>query len=261
MSASPSGPEAPAAPPPWPRPVAWVLLQLLLLLLFLLSAAWGGMALLLYPLLPAATGRRLGRTVASRGYGLYWRITAASGLLYVKAEALDALRDEPGLMLVANHPSLLDAMMLVAHLPQCACVMKASILSNPLLGPGAMLARYIDNTSAWNMVQGAVSELKEGRQLVLFPEGTRTTRLPINPFHGSFTLIAKRAHAPIQTVFIDTVSPYLGKGWALWKMPPLPIHFAVRLGRRFEPADDHEALHREIEAYFAAGVRTAAPAQ
>ena len=41
-------------------------------------------------------------------------------------------------------------------------------------------------------------------------------------------------------------------------MPPLPIVFTVRLGRRFEPADDHEALRSEIEAYFAAGVRTGA---
>ena len=255
MHAWPSGAEA---PPPWPRPVAWLLLQCLLLLLGVLSALWSGLALLLYPVLPAATGRRLGRTVVSRGYAMYWRLTAASGLLRVRAEALDVFRHEPGLVLVANHPSLLDAMMLVAHLPHGACVMKASILSNPLLGPGAMLARYINTDSAWNMVNRAVAELRAGGQLLLFPEGTRTTQPPVNPFHGSFTLIAKRAQAPIQAVFIDTNSPYLGKGWPLWKMPPLPIVFTVRLGRRFEPADDHEALRSEIEAYFAAGVRTGA---
>jgi 1-acyl-sn-glycerol-3-phosphate acyltransferase len=89
---------------------------------------------------------------------------------------------------------------------------------------------------------------------VLFPEGTRTTQAPINPFHPSFTLIARHAHAPIQTVFIDTDSPYLGKGWPLWRLPPLPICFAVRLGRRFEPSADHHALRIEIESYFAAGV-------
>jgi 1-acyl-sn-glycerol-3-phosphate acyltransferase len=89
---------------------------------------------------------------------------------------------------------------------------------------------------------------------VLFPEGTRTTQVPINPFHTSFTLIARHAHVPIQTVFIDTDSPYLGKGWPLWRLPPLPICFDVRLGRRFEPSADHHALHAEIERYFAAGV-------
>jgi 1-acyl-sn-glycerol-3-phosphate acyltransferase len=242
-------------PPPWPRPVAWLLLQALLLLLGLMSALWAPLALLLYPVLSAETGRRLGRAVVARGYTFYWRVTAASGLMQLHAQALDVLRDEPGLVVVANHPSLLDAMMLAAHLPRGACIMKASLMRNPLLGPGAAMARYIRNDSAWGMVQRAIDELRCGGQLLLFPEGTRTPRAGLNPFHGSFTLIAKRAQAPIQAVFIDTDSPYLGKGWPLWRLPPLPIRFDVRLGRRFAPAQDHEALCREIEAYFAAGVR------
>jgi 1-acyl-sn-glycerol-3-phosphate acyltransferase len=101
------------------------------------------------------------------------------------------------------------------------------------------------------MVRHAVADLKAGGQLVLFPEGTRTTHRPINPFRPGFTVIAKMARAPIQTVIIDTRSPYLGKGWPLWRLPPLPIEFSVRLGRRFEPADDPAAQLREIEAYIA----------
>ena len=77
----------------------------------------------------------------------------------------------------------------------------------------------------------------------------------LNPFRPGVTMIAKLAGAPIQTVFIDTDSPYLGKGWPLWRLPPLPIVFSVRLGRRFAPAADSAALLQEIEAYFAAGVR------
>jgi hypothetical protein len=64
------------------------------------------------------------------------------------------------------------------------------------------------------------------------------------------TLIAKLANAPIQTVFIDTDSPYLGKGWPLWKVPPLPIVFKLRLGQRFAPAQDSNALLLQLEQYF-----------
>ena len=264
MSVWPSGPELPPPPPAttpaprcasWPRPLAWLVLQGLLLCLGALSVLGNGVALLLYPLLPAAAGRRMGRQLISRAYALFWRLTNASGLVQVHAQALDSLRDEPGLVVVANHPSLLDAMVLVAHLPRGACIMKASLMRNPLLGPCALLARYIRNDSTWGMVRRAVRDLRNGGQLLLFPEGTRTLRPPVNSFHGSFTLIAKRAQAPIQAVFIDTDSPYLGKGWPLWKLPSQPIRFDVRLGRRFAPAPDHDALRREIEAYFAANVR------
>ncbi len=240
----------------WPlRPLAWLALQLLLLLLGLMSAGWNLAALLLYPLLSRALGRRVGRTMIARGYAVFWRIAAVSGMLRLDAGALDVLRDQPGVIIVANHPSLLDALMLVARLPRSACIMKASLLRNPLLGPGALLARYIRNDSAYGMICCAVEDLQAGGQLVMFPEGTRTTRAPINTFHSSFTLIAKRATAPIQTVFIDTDSPYLGKGWPLWRLPPLPIRFKVRMGPRFAPAEDHEALSAEIEARYAEGVQ------
>jgi len=239
----------------WPLPLAWLLLQLLLLALGLISLGWNLIALVLYPLLPRAFGQRVGRAGIAWGYRVFWAVARASGLLHMDADILRSLAQERGLVIVANHPSLLDALLLVAQLPRSACVMKASLMRNPLLGPSARLARYIRNDSARQMVQLAIEDLRAGGQLVMFPEGTRTTRAPLNPFQGGFMLIAKRAGVPVQTVFIDTTSPYLGKGWPLWRLPPVPIEFAVRMGRRFEPGPDLAASVQEIERYMAAGVR------
>jgi 1-acyl-sn-glycerol-3-phosphate acyltransferase len=236
-------------------PLAWLLLQLLLLGLGLISVLWNLCALLLYPLLPRALGLRVGRAGIALGYRFFWAVARASGLLQMDAQALRALADERGLVIVANHPSLLDALMLVAQLPRSACVMKASLMRNPFLGPGARLARYVRNDSPRKMVRLAVDDLRAGGQLVMFPEGTRTTRTPLNPFQPGFVLIARRAGVPVQTVFIDTPSPYLGKGWPLWRLPPLPIEFSLRIGRRFEPGPDVAATVQEIERYLAAGVR------
>ena len=238
-------------------PLTWLALQSLLLVLGLMSVAWNLIALVLYPVVPRPMARRLGRAAIAGAYRWFWRIAGWSGLLRMDASVLDAMAAEQGLIVVANHPSMLDALMLVARLQNSFCVMKASLIRNPLLGPGARLARYIRNDSAFGMVRQAVAELKDGGQLVMFPEGTRTTQPPINPFRPGVTLIAKLAQVPIQTVFIDTDSPYLAKGWPLWRLPPLPITFTVRLGRRFAPSQDSAALLGELEAYFAAGVRPA----
>jgi 1-acyl-sn-glycerol-3-phosphate acyltransferase len=230
------------------------LLHGLLMLLGGVSLAWNVVALLLYPLLPRQQGLRLGRAVIARTYAAFWRLAGWSGILQMDASALDPFRDEPGLIIVANHPSMLDALMLVARLPRSACVMKSSLMRNVFLGPGARLARYICNDSPRGLIRQAVNDLKQGGQLVQFPEGTRTTQHPINPFRPGATLIAKLAQAPIQTVFIDTDSPYLGKNWPLWRLPPLPIVFSVRLGRRFAPSQDPDALLAEIEHHFANGM-------
>lgn len=236
------------------RAVQWGVLQVLLLVLGLASLVWSLTAAALYPFLSHDQGVRIGRTAISRLYRNFWALAGASGLLVMDNRVLDALRDEPGLILVANHPSLLDALMLVARLPRSACIMKASLMRNVFLGTGARLARYIRNDSPRGMIRLAVSDLQAGGQLIVFPEGTRTTRQPLNPFRPGVTLIAKLARAPIQTVFIDTDSPYLGKGWPLWKLPPTPIVFRARLGERFMPRDDSDALLRELEQYFADGL-------
>ena len=53
------------------------------------------------------------------------------------------------------------------------------------------------------------------------------------------------AQVPIQTVIIETDSPYLGKGWPIWRTPRVPVVFRVRLGRRFAPEADHTGLLRQ----------------
>lgn len=231
-------------------------LYALLLLLGVMSTLWNAVAMLLYPLLPRERGRVVGRAGIAYGYRLFWFLASLTGMLRLEARALDVLRDEPGgLIVVANHPSLLDALMLVARLPRSTCIMKASLMKNVFLGAGARLARYIRNDSPRSMIRLAVDDLKHGSQLVVFPEGTRTTQAPLNPFRPGVTLIAKLANVPIQTVFIDTDSPYLGKGWPIWKLPPLPIRFSVRLGERFAPSDDPDALLKQLHDYLAAHVR------
>ena len=236
------------------------LLIALLGVLGVMSLAWNAVALLLHPLLPPRTGLRVGRAAISRVYRTFWWLAARCGMLHIDASALDGLASERGLIVVANHPSLLDALIVVARLPASACIMKAELMRNAFLGAGARLARYIRNDSPRAMIRLAAADLQAGGQLVVFPEGTRTTRFPVNAFKPGVTLIARLAQVPIQTVFIDTDSPYASKGWPLWRLPPLPMRFSVRLGERYAPQADGEALLRRIEQAYAAGLRPAAAA-
>ncbi len=221
-----------------------------------MSLVWSGAAALLSLLLPRAFAGRLGRSAVSFIYRCCWTSAERLGLMQVDSSALDALRDEPGgLIVAANHPTMLDALVVVARLPRGVCVMKAELLRNVFLGNGARLARYIRNDVGRGMVRDAVETLREGNQLVLFPEGTRTVAAPVNAFKPGITLIAHLARAPIQTVIIESFSPYLTKGWPLLKAPPVPVRIRLRLGKRFAAEADHRAQLRRIELYFAEELR------
>ena len=57
---------------------------------------------------------------------------------------------------------------------------------------------------------------------------------------------------PVQTVFIETNSGFLGKGWSLLWTPKMPITYRVRLGKRFDPPQHTARFVSELEQYFQA---------
>jgi 1-acyl-sn-glycerol-3-phosphate acyltransferase len=205
---------------------------------------------LLYPLLPRQRGARLGRSAIGVVFRSFLGILRASGVLKVDLSALDTLRYEPGVIIAPNHPCLLDAVFVISRVPSTGCIMKAQIWDNVVLGGGARLAGYIRNDSPRSMVRQAARELRAGHPLLVFPEGTRTRSGPVNEFRGGFALVAKRAGAPVQTVFIETDNPFLSKGWPLFKRPRFPLVYRVRLGERFRVTGDVKSFLRGLEDYY-----------
>ncbi len=232
-----------------------------LLVFGLMCLVWSGVAALLAHLMTADRGRVLGRRVTSYGFRCYLWLLAATGVFRFDLRALDALRDAGPLIIAPNHPGLLDAVMVLSRLPDTACVMKAELVNNPIYGAAARLAGYIRNDEFIGGVTEAVDNLRSGSQLLLFPEGTRTTRYPVNHLKGGAAIVAKRSGVPIQTVLIDTTSPFLSKGWALHRIPPLPVCYRLRLGRRFAARDDLKETLAELETYFTSELGSRASAE
>lgn len=211
---------------------------------------WLPFAMLLHPLLPRRIGQPLGRAVISAGFrGYLWILGVLCACRFELSE-LDRLRGEGPLIVAANHPSLLDAVMLVSRLPNAVCVMKASLLDNLLFGAAARLAGYIRNDAPLEMILRAREELRYGAQLVIFPEGTRTVHFPVDACQPAVGLIARRSGVPVQTLLIGFSTPYLGKAWPLFRRPVLPLSCRIRLGRRFPAPTDVSAFTAELEAYF-----------
>jgi 1-acyl-sn-glycerol-3-phosphate acyltransferase len=218
--------------------------------LALLCLAWLPFAMLLYPLLPKHTGQRLGRWVIMRAFRFYLGLLSTLCACRFDLAELDGLRKEGPLIIAANHPSLLDVVLIVSRLPNAVCVMKAGLMDKLLLGSAARLARYIRNDGVMQIIRQSREEIEQGGQLVIFPEGTRTRDFPLDPLPPTLGMIARRSGTPVQTVILDFSTPYLGKSWPMFRKPTLPLHCRARLGRRFEVPTDHVAFTRDLELYF-----------
>lgn len=218
--------------------------------LTLMCAAWLPFASALHLLMPRKSGSAVGRFAIHLGTRFYLGLLQRFCGCRFDLTELKSLKRQGPLIIAANHPSLLDALLLVSQLPNATCIMKATLMDNVLFGGAARLASYIRNESSIELLMRSGDELRQGAQLVIFPEGTRTIHSPVNPILSGTGMIAIRSGVPVQTVLIEFSSPYLGKAWPLFRPPSLPLSCRVRLGRRFDPPRDVTSFNREMEGYF-----------
>lgn len=233
-------------------------IRLYQIVIFYLLLIWLGSMLLagniaVLPLI--ATPKRLREPLVQRCTSLIIRTflagMCASGIAKMDLRALDALNGRRRMLLAPNHPSMIDVFLILSRVPHTVCLMKASISSNIFLGAGAYLGGYISNKQPKKMFRAAIDTVRAGKLLLIFPEGTRTTQQPVNPIQNSVALIAKRAQAPLQTILLTTNSPYLGKGWKIWKPPQFPMIYRATLG--CEIAADDKSLEQtsaDLQNYF-----------
>jgi len=198
--------------------------------------------------IPSATGQRFLRRV----FRLYMRWMQLTGTLRLDVRGLEPLGAAGGTIFISNHPSLLDAVFFLAHLPPAACVMRASLRRNPALAGGALAAGYITNDSGPAFVRQGIEKIQRGENLLVFPEGTRTVTPPVNCFQHGFALVAARTGAPVRAVAIEYAGVHLRKGVSLLAPAEIPLRFTLRAGPEFRrsPGESVPEFSRRIESWF-----------
>ncbi len=166
----------------------------------------------------------------------------------------NSLRKVRGSLVLANHPSMLDAPILLSELPDAICYYKASMHKGICSNHGGRLAGYLTNASGVDGVRQAIEHLHRGGNVVVFPEGTRSqNRHQLNPFQPGFALIAVQAASSVLCLEISTNSNVLGKGEKLWGKPILPATYQVReiACLRAEPGERPHAFAGRVERLYA----------
>lgn len=197
--------------------------------LAILLVAWLPLAVLLL-LLPAAKRPAITRQLIHLAMRAYRGWLVLIGGCRFDTSALDQLRRATPGVIIANHPSLLDALVVLAHAPNVVCVMRAGLLRNPLLALPARLAGYLPNDNPVAMMLGGRAAIRSGCHVLLFPEGSRTRGLDtcrVNTFHPAAFILAERSAAPIHAYLFRYDSTLLAKGEPLWYPPRVPVHLSV----------------------------------
>ena len=173
--------------------------------------------------------RRRARGVMSAALRLFIGIMHRGGAMTYEFHGQERL-GLPGQMIVANHPTLIDVVFLLAFVPGAGCVVKQGLWRNPLTRWAVTLVEFIPNDQTASMIEGAAGALSERQTLIFFPEGTRTRPNQPMVFHRGAANIALRAAAAVTPVYIRCQPTTLTKAEPWHRIPPRRPHFSLAVG-------------------------------
>jgi 1-acyl-sn-glycerol-3-phosphate acyltransferase len=198
-------------------------------------ATFGLCGLLLAAWLPLRERARRGgdleaqRTLRSALRFFVWWMTWL-GLIEVSWRGAERLRAAAGMLVVSNHPTLIDVVLLGAELPQMDLVAGQKWAENPTMRGAVRAAGYLRNDEGEQVIDEAARRLRSGRTLLVFPEGTRSPASGLGPFRRGAAHIALASGCEILPVCITCRPRTLAKGQGWLDVPDRRIEYTIEVG-------------------------------
>ena len=181
--------------------------------------------LLIFPLIFVFNRDRESRRVFARrligkGFGAFIALMKAVNVVDIRIEGSEHINDQRRQLIIANHPTLIDVVILISLFPQANCVIKEAVTRNPFMRSTVKAADYISNSEPEELLESCVGYLGNGKSLLLFPEGTRTRHQEPIDFKAGAATVAARTEVDIVPIAIECEPLYLSK--------QLPWHYVPR---------------------------------
>lgn len=166
----------------------------------------------------------------SLSFKIFIWIIKSLGIINYRFNGLEKLKQDESCLVVANHPSLLDVVLLASVMPRCDCLVKGALLKNFFISRIIKTAGYIPNAEANKIIPQCQNILSNGGRILIFPEGTRSIpNLPIKLQRGAAN-IALRCHVDIRIIHIECNPPWLIKNQKWHNIPLKKTFFNITVG-------------------------------
>jgi 1-acyl-sn-glycerol-3-phosphate acyltransferase len=173
------------------------------------------------------TGAMAQRAARSWARALLW-----VGRISVQVEGLENLVPGQNYVFAANHRSNFDIYVLLALLPGTfAFVAKKSLFKIPLFGQaihrlGCVPVDRENVQQAIRSLNEAAAKVREGKSMLIFPEGTRATTPELLPFKKGVFIMALKAGQPVVPVAVNGTRSIQPRG-AFWVRPG-PVQIVIQ---------------------------------
>jgi 1-acyl-sn-glycerol-3-phosphate acyltransferase len=199
------------------------------------------LALLLLPLMrlvlaPRERFKKYGHRFISLVMRFFVFLMHLRGIVDLEVESREPYRKLSSKIIVANHPSLLDVVMLFSLIPNADCIANFSLTYSIVRGVIRQL--YVPNSLDFeDLSRTCVESLEQGNCLIIFPEGTRTPRSGKNIIKKGAARLSLSSGCGIVPVYIGGTDKYgLGKRdpWASFNHQD-KYRYCLSMGEEISP--------------------------
>lgn len=195
-----------------------------------------------------ARRQRLVRHVVHRSFALFVGLMRFLGVMTYEFHGVQRLR-EPGQLVIANHPTLIDIVFLVSRIPDGICVVKDELLHNYWLGALLRRAGYVGNAADPQTALATCADaLRSGATLIMFPEGGRSVPGTTRRLKRGAAYIALATQKELTPVHISCAPPTLTKANRWHDIPGRRMHFVIDVGDRIPLAPSDSSTPQRVSA-------------
>ena len=188
-----------------------------------LFALYGLGGLLISPIMMVLRSPRLCQPVVRAVWRpLVW-LFQITRLIRVDRGNLGEMR---GCVIAANHPSLIDVVLVSVLVPRTLFVAKHALLKNPFM---SAIVRNTSLPDDEGLPEAAAPYLADGWNVLVFPEGTRSpSPWEMREFHRGTAQLALRCGAKVACIGIKMTDAILGKHQRPWQMGKDTVVYSFR---------------------------------
>lgn len=222
--------------------------------------------LVLFPLMRLLPGspevhRLRVRRLIRACFGACVSVLRRTGTMILDVRHAERFADCRHKLVLANHPSYLDVVVLLSLMPEADCVVKHGLYQNRYFKGIVRETGYISNADPDRLVDDCAAAIIQGGPLLIFPEGTRTVPGQPLAFQRGAARIALRGKCEIVPVIIHCEPAVWAKGFRLSEIAKRPfritltVNSPVKLGELGVSSEEPETLAarrltRNLEQYF-----------
>lgn len=165
--------------------------------------------------------------VIHKTWKFFTAMMVKTGIIKVVIENAEKIENVRGKIIVANHPSFIDIVLLIGLLPDTVCIAKKELKKNFFMGNIVKSLYLINDEDNEKLLKESFEVLQKGFNIIIFPTGTRTVDTEELKLHKGASMIALHSKADILPVYINCDYKFLAKNQKIYDAGTKPVTYTI----------------------------------